>query len=122
VRAEFLRAGEPEEPERVVGSARWDGSRVAIQSDDDQVAQALWRIFRPTAVAVDDPALRTAGTAGPVVLPPGSLPWFLAAAKVRAEAEGLRVRFVPEVTTAMGWDPAGAYRPFSETVERIARG
>jgi hypothetical protein len=121
VRAEFLRAAEPEVPDRVVGSAQWDGSRVTIHADDDEVAQALWRIFRPTAVAVDDPALRTAGTAGLVVLPPGSLQWFLAAAGVRAEAEGLRARFVPEVHASMGWDPAGAYRPFSETVERIAR-
>jgi hypothetical protein len=122
VLAEFLRAGESDEPDRVVGTARWDVSRVRIQADDDdQVAQALWRIFRATAVAVDDPALRTAGTAGPVVLGPGSLQWFLAAARVRAEAEGLRVRFVPEASTAMGWDPAGAYRPFTETVARIAR-
>jgi hypothetical protein len=121
VRAEFLRAGETEDPDRVVGSASWNGSRVVIQSDDDEVAQALWRIFRPTAVAVDDPALRTAGTAGPVVLPPGSLSWFLAAPKVRAEAESLRIRFVPEVSVAMGWDPAGAYRPFSDTVERMVR-
>jgi len=92
-----------------------------MQSDDDHVAKALWRIFRPTAVAVDDPALRTAGTAGPVVLAPGSLQWFLVAARVRAEAEGLRVRFVPEARTAMGWDPAGAYRPFGDTVARIVR-
>jgi hypothetical protein len=104
-----------------VGSASWDGSRVTIRADDDEVAQALWRIFRPTAVAVDDPALRAAGTAGPVVLPPGSRQWFLAAADVRAQAEGFRVRFVPEIHAAMGWDPAGAYRPFSDTVERIVR-
>jgi hypothetical protein len=121
VRAEFLRAGEADDPDRVVGTARWDGSRVTIQSDDDHVAKGLWRIFRPTAVAVDDPALRTAGTAGPVVLASGSLQWFLAAARVRAEAEGLRVRFVPETSTAMGWDPAGAYRPFSDVVARTVR-
>jgi hypothetical protein len=122
MRAEFLRATEGDDPDRVVGTARWDGSRVAIQADaDDQVAKALWRIFRTTAVGVDDPALRTAGTAGPVVLAPGSLQWFLAAAKVRGEAEGLRVRFVPDASTAIGWDPAGAYRPFTETVARLAR-
>jgi hypothetical protein len=121
VHAEFLRAGEADDPDRVVGTSRWGGSRVTIQSDDDQVAKALWRIFRPTAVAVNDPALRTAGTAGPVVLAPGSLQWFLAAARVRAEAEGLRVRFVPETSTGMGWDPAGAYRPFSDVVSRTVR-
>jgi len=122
VRAEFLRATEGDDPDPVVGTARWDGSGVAIQADgDDRVAKALWRILRPTAVAVDDPALRSAGTAGPVVLAPGSLQWFLAAAKGGAEAERFRVRFVPEAPTAMGWDPAGAYRPFTETVARLHR-
>ena len=105
----------------MAGSATWDGSKVSIQAEGDRIAQALWRIFRPTAVAVDDPALRTAGTAGPVVLQPGSSRWFQAAARTRAEAEGLRVRFVPDVSEAIGWDPAGAYRPFDAAVERMAR-
>lgn len=118
MRAEFFRTGDPE---RVVGTATWDGSRVVAESQDDGVAPALWRVFRPTAVAVDDPALRTAGTAGPVVLPPGTLAWFQAAARVRAPAEGLGVRFVPQSRGTIGWDPAGAYRPFSDTVERRER-
>jgi hypothetical protein len=122
LRAEFLRRDEEGETDGVVGSAVWNGNRVQIDARHDDVSQALWRIFRPTAVAVDDPALRTAGTDGPVVLPPGSLAWFQAAARVRAEPEGMRVRFVPESVDAVGWDPAGAYRPFSDTVERILRG
>ena len=118
MRAVFLRS---EEAGGVVGTATWDGSRVTVESDDADVKAALWRVFRPTAVAVDDPALRTAGTAGLVVLPPGSLRWFQAAAKVRAEAEGLSVRLVPEGREGIGWDPAGAYRPFSDAIERLER-
>jgi hypothetical protein len=116
IRAEFL---PKDQPDVVVGSAVWDGSRVVIQSDDERVREALWRISRPTAVAVDDPSLRTAGTSGPVVLQPGSSRWFQAAARARAEAEGLRVRFVPVVDGAIGWDPAGAYRPFGDVVDRL---
>ena len=118
MRAEFVRTGQED---RVVGSATWDGSRVAVESGEEHVAAALWRVFRPTAVAIDDAALRTAGTTGPVVLPPGSLPWFQAAARVRSAAEGLDVRFVPEGRGAMGWEPAGAYRPFGDAVERRER-
>jgi hypothetical protein len=110
-----------DDPERVMGSAVWDGTKIAIQADDDAATQKVWRIFRPTAVAVDDPSWRAAGSAGPVVYQPGSLRWFQAAARVRAEAEGLRARFVPTVTGALGWEPAGAYRPFTEAVERIVR-
>jgi hypothetical protein len=118
VRAEFFRDGD-QQP--VVGSAVWDGSKVTVQSQDEDIAAVLWRIFRPTAVAVDDAALRTAGTAGPIVLPPGTLGWFQAAARVRGPGEGLGVRFVPEGRHGIGWDPAGAYRPFGETVERRER-
>jgi hypothetical protein len=117
MRAEFMPV---DQPDGVVGSAVWDGTRVVIDAGgDDTVAQALWRIFRPTAVAVDDPALRTAGTGGLVVLVPGSLRWFQAAARARAETEGLKVRFVADAARSMGWDPAGAYRPFAEVVERM---
>jgi hypothetical protein len=118
VRAEFT---QPDQEDQVVGTATWDGSRVKVQAEDEDVAAALWRVFRPTAVAIDDPALRTAGTTGPVVLPPGSLRWFQAAAEARSEAENLSVRFVPEGGGAIGWDPAGAYRPFSEAIESMQR-
>jgi hypothetical protein len=55
-----------------------------------------------------------------VVLEPGSVRWFLAAARNRAPAEGLGVRFAAEPNTRMGWDPAGAYRPFQTVMERLA--
>jgi hypothetical protein len=69
-------------------------------------------------VVVDDPSLRSVGTSGPVVLQPGSLRWFQAAARIRGQQQGLAVRFVAEEQGAMGWDPAGAYRTFPEAAER----
>ena len=115
MRAEFARIGAPED---AVGSATWEGSKVSVESGDEEVAAALWRIFRLTSVAVDEPAYRSAGTAGPVVLPPGTRRWFVSAAKGRAPAEGLTVRLILGPRAGMGWDPAGAYRPFLEVVER----
>ena len=116
MRAEFFK---PDSPDHIVGVARWDGAGVRIE--DDAARTVLSRIFRPTAISVDDPALRTAGTTGPVVLPPGTLRWFQAAARTRSQAEGLSVRLVPEGTMAMGWDPAGAYRTFGEVIEQRER-
>jgi hypothetical protein len=118
VRAEFFK---PDSPDHIVGVARWDGAGVRIEAEDDAARTVLSRIFRPTAISVDDPALRTAGTTGPVVLPPGTLRWFQAAAGTRSQAEGLSVRLMPEGTMAMGWDPAGAYRTFGEVFEQKER-
>jgi hypothetical protein len=116
VRADFLR---PNAPDRILGSARWtDGGRVSTEAPDQESHRILERIFRSAPVAVEDPSLRSFGTAGPIVLQPGSLRWFQAAARHRASAEGLIVRFVDEEQGAMGWDPAGAYRPFAEAIER----
>jgi hypothetical protein len=115
VRAEFF---EPDSPDHVVGIARWDGADVRIDAEDEAARTVLSRIFRPTAISIDDPALRTAGATGPVVLPPGSLPWFQAAGRARSQAEGLSVRLVPEGRMTMGWDPAGAYRTFGEVIEQ----
>jgi len=114
VRAEFVRADVPAE---VVGSATWLGNGVAIE-DGGEVGEALDRIFRPSPVVIDDPSLRSFGTAGPAVLQPGSLQWFRAAAQARAPAEGLAVRFVPDGAASIGWDPAGAYRTFPAAAER----
>jgi hypothetical protein len=91
---------------------------VRIEAADDAARTILSRIFRPTAISIEDPALRTPGATGPVVLPPGSLPWFRAAARTRSPAEGLSVRLVPEGRMSMGWDPAGAYRTFGEVIEQ----
>jgi hypothetical protein len=114
VRAEFYRE---DTPEQVVGRASWSGSGVEVSADGETEA-ILRRIFRPTAVAIDDASFRGAGSAGPSVLPPGSFRWFNAAARVRAKEEGLGVRFVPEGESTMGFDPAGSYRTFNEQIER----
>ncbi|HEX2090680.1 MAG TPA: hypothetical protein VHI54_12285 [Actinomycetota bacterium] len=113
MRAEF----HVDDPKQVVATVRWDRRGLDIAADGETEGKVR-RIFRPTPVVVDDPAFRSSGTSGPVVLHPGTLIWFRAAAQVRSDAEGLRVRFVPEGQDVMGWDPAGAYRTFSESIER----
>jgi hypothetical protein len=112
VRADFFR---PEDAEGVVGTATWEAGSVRVESDDSEVRETLARIFRPTPVALDDPAVRDPSTRGPSVVEPGDLDWFRAAASVRGPGEGLRVRFVTE--TPGGWDPAGAYRPLEAWVD-----
>lgn len=114
MRAEFY--GD-EDHKKVVAAATWDRRGVEV-AGDSEIQATVRRIFRATPVVVDDPAFRSRGTSGPVLLHPGTLLWFRAAAQVRAKAEGLNVRFVPEGQDVMGWDPAGAYRAFSETIER----
>ena len=115
MQAEFYKQ---DAPEAVLGRAMWDGSGVRIDAEDESVRASLARIFRPVSVVVDDPSLRSSGTSGPVQLPPGGLRWFRAAAETRSTEEGLRVRLVPQSQTAMGWDPAGAYRTFNNQIER----
>ena len=118
--AEFIR---PDAPDQVVGRAAWDGRRVVIPEDgtEPEMAEALRRIFRPAPVVIDDPSLRAAGSGGPSTLEPGDLQWFVAAARSRAEAEGLAARFVATGARGFGWDPAGAYRTFAEAVARRDR-
>jgi hypothetical protein len=115
MQAEFYKQ---DAPEGVLGRAVWDGSGVRIDAEDESVRASLARIFRPVPVVVEDPSLRSYGTSGPVVLQPGGLLWFRAAAEGRAASEGLRVRLVPLSQAAMGWDPAGAYRTFNNQIER----
>lgn len=117
MRADFLR---PDDPESVVGSADWDGVRVHLRVEDPDVRSSLDRIFRISPVVVDDPSRRAVGTSGLVTVEPGDLDWFLAAAQVRGEREGLGVRFVPDARG--GWDPAGAYRGMGDWLgDREAR-
>ncbi len=111
----------PDEPDSVIGSAVWKADGIDVEAEDESVREAIQKVFRPTPVVIDDPSMRSYGTAGPVVLPPGSLQWFRAAAEARADSEGLGVRLVPESEGAMGWDPAGAYRTFNDAIERRAR-
>lgn len=117
MRAEFLR---PAQPGRPLGSARWTGSGVEVQAADPGDALAIRRVFRSTAVVVEDPALRSFGASGPAVLQPGSLEWFHAAARTRGLAEGMTVRMVPE-GHGVGFDPAGSYRSFAEQLARRER-
>jgi hypothetical protein len=118
VRIEFHRADDEEK--RTVATATWEGRAASVSSDDDDLHARLQRVFRPTSVAIDDASYRRMGTSGVVVVPPGDLGWFRAAAIVRAPAEaGLVPRFVPEITEN-GYDPAGNYRGFEAQIERLS--
>jgi hypothetical protein len=116
VRVQFYRPGQPDQ---VVGVARWDGRRVHFETEDEGVRAALTKVFRGTPVVVDDPSLRSLGARGEVVLEPGSLDWFRTAAITRVQEAGLGARIVPEAQGQGGWDPAAAYRPFTEVIERL---
>jgi hypothetical protein len=108
-------------PDQVAGQAEWLGPGVHIEATDGSVRETLRGVFRPTPVVVDEPSLRPAGTSGEVELQPGSLEWFLAAARVRGDEQGLKVVFEPTGSGALGWDPAGTYRPLARQVERMHR-
>jgi len=112
--AEFFRDAEPE---TVVGTARWTGTGADVQAEDPKVRRALSRVFRATAVLVDDPSLRSFGTQGPELLAPGSVRWFISCPRARAGAEKLSYRLTPS-PSGMGWDPAGAHGTFRDRVER----
>ena len=114
-----VRFADPGAPDVIVGVAGWDGSRVLVEAGNQEVRAALQRIFRPTPIVMEDPSLRPAGTSGPVEIQPGSLQWFIGAARTRGEASGFKVVFAPEGTGEPGWDPAGGYRPFTRQVERL---
>lgn len=114
MRAELYR---PDDPEKLVAVATWSHGRATIEVVDPSVP-GLDALLRPTAVVVDDPSLRGPGTHGESLLEPGSFGWFRAALVERAEALGLRVRFVaPEIVG--GWDPAASYNSFEQEVERL---
>jgi hypothetical protein len=118
MRAQFHRQ---DEPDTVVGTARWRGRDVEVDAEDPKVRRALGRVYRRTAVQLDDPSLRPLGTSGPVSLAPGSLRWFVACTQSRTAAEKLGFRLAPDPAPRMGWDPAGAYRRFPDQVERAER-
>ena len=111
---------DPEDEQKAtVATAAWDGSGVTVTAADETARDALAHAFRRSAVVVDDPSLRRLGTSGDVVIQPGSLEWFRAAANVRATREsGLSARFVPGLD-AGGFDPAAGYRRFDEQLERL---
>lgn len=118
MKAEYHRE---DDPDTVVASARWDGSRADVESEDLAIRDALLRVYRPTPVVTDDASYRRLGTHGEVVIQPGDLEWFRAASQVRGPVEtGLLVRLVPGITEG-GFDPAAGYRSFGETFERLDR-
>jgi hypothetical protein len=101
MRAEFYR---PEEPDLVVGTAEWDGRRVIVSAGGDDARRALERIFRASAVPIEEPSTGPPGTRGEEVVEPGDMEWFRAAALVRGPEAGYAVRF--STTAPGGWDPA----------------
>jgi hypothetical protein len=116
MRIEFY---EKDDPQKVVGTATWDGRRPRIETKDETVRATVERIFRPTPVVVDDGAFRYLGAKGEAMLQPGSVEWFREAALTRASAEELSARIVPEVDGERGWDPAAAYRTFRDSIRRL---
>jgi hypothetical protein len=117
VKAEFHHR---DEPDVVLAVATWSDPEVTIESEDPVLAESLRRAFRRVPVVVDDGSYRTQGTHGEVVVQPGDLEWFRAAAQVRASTEtGLVSRLVPGITEG-GYDPAAGYRTFGDSVERLS--
>lgn len=114
MRAELYR---PDDPATSVAVARWSEGRASLEVLDPSV-EGLDALLRPTPIVVDDPSLRASGTHGESLLEPGSSAWFRAALLMRAEALGLRVRFVA-MEIVGGWDPAASYRPFDEQIDRL---
>lgn len=108
MRAEFTRAGAPEQP---AGAAVWDGRAAVLDATEPGSREVLERVFRLTPVVVDDPAVRSTGAEGPAVISPGTLDWFRYAALSRGAAEGLTVRLSQDHPPR--WDPAGDYHPLS---------
>jgi hypothetical protein len=101
MRADFF---QPDAPDKIVGSATWDGERAVIDTEDQKVRETLARVFRPSSVLVEDRSARPTGTHGPTVVEPGDLEWFRTAALQRGAQQGLAVRFV--TAAPGGWDPA----------------
>jgi len=126
MKVEFYRAGPPTAadaeaaPPTLVGIARWVDNTPVVECDDDDLCAVLERAFRRTPVITDDASYRRFGTHGEVMIPPGDLEWFRAAAFVRAPAEaGVDARLVPGVTEG-GYDPAAQYRGFEDSIERLS--
>ncbi len=114
VRAELYR---PDDPATTVAIATWSRGGPALEVLDPSI-EGLEGLLRPTSIVVDDPSLRAPGTHGESLLEPGSSGWFRAALLSRAQALGLRVRFVATEIVG-GWDPAASYRSFDEQIDRL---
>jgi len=109
----------PDDPDAVLATVTWSRGEITITSDDEALVTSLTKAWRRTPVVIDDASYRRLGTAGEVLLAPGSLEWFRAVAQSRVPAEtGLVVRFVSGVREG-GFDPAAGYRTFRSTIERL---
>jgi hypothetical protein len=107
-------------PPTLVGIARWVDGAPVVECEDDDLRSVLERAFRRTPVVTDDASYRRFGTHGEVMIPPGDLEWFRAAAFVRAPAEaGVEARLVPGVVEG-GYDPASQYLRFEDSIERLS--
>lgn len=115
MRAELFRADTPDE---VLAVIAWNGGRPTVELGAD--LPGIADLLRPTAVSVDDAALRKLGARGASVLMPGSLEWFRAAIATRGAAHGYVVRFATSEVRG-GWDPASNYRRFESQAERLQR-
>jgi hypothetical protein len=110
----------PDAPDDVLVVAAWHDGEVEVTSQDDTRRGRVEKAYRRTPVVVDDGAYRRLGTRGEVVIQPESLRWFRAVTQSRAQSEtGLVARMVPDVRRGAGYDPAAAYRPFEEQLERL---
>jgi len=110
---------QPDAPDAVVATVAWNGGDPIVTSDDDAIRDALTEALRRTPVVIDDASYRRLGTAGDVMIQPGSLEWFRAVIQARVPAEtGLTGRFVPGVREG-GYDPAAGYRTFADSIERL---
>lgn len=117
MKVQFFRADDEERTP--LAEVAWVDGAIEVTSEDDDLASDLRRAFRRIPVVTDDAAFRRRGTYGEVVLQPGDLEWFRAAALVRATAEtGLVATIVPGIAEG-GFDPAANYRPFGEQMERL---
>ena len=110
---------QPDAPDDVLATVEWNGGDPTIAGGDEAVRVSLTKAFRRIPVVIDDPAYRRLGTAGAVLIQPGSLEWFRAVVQVRVPAEtGLTGRFVPGVGEG-GYDPAAGYRTFEDSIKRL---
>jgi len=127
VKVEFYRSAPAAErddaeaaPPSLVGTATWTDGEPVVECADEELRATLQRAFRKTPVVTDDASYRRFGTHGEVLIHPGDLEWFRAAAFVRAPAEaGVEARLVPGVTEG-GYDPAAQYRGFEDSIERLS--
>jgi hypothetical protein len=105
-------------PPSLVGTATWTDGEPVVECADEELRATLQRAFRKTPVVTDDASYRRFGTHGEVLIQPGDLEWFRAAAFLRAPAEaGVAAPQVTGVTEG-GYDPAPDYRRLEDASER----